>query len=456
MARLLIVEDDPGVRNLLVSLLTSDGHEVEPVGDGAAAMDVFAQKPFDLVLSDVRMKPIDGIQLLRHIHEGHPRFPVIMMTAYGKMETAVEAMKMGAFDYIAKPFKVDELLVIVQRALEFHQVLNENAELKARLGDSATFEGMVAVSAAMRNVCEMVARVAPGDSTVLIEGESGTGKELVAKSVHNRSNRKSRRFIAINCAALPEPLLESELFGHVKGAFTGATADKEGLFQAADRGTLFLDEIGGMPMSLQGKLLRVLEEHEVRRVGDTVSMPVDVRVLAATNERLEDQVRQGKFRDDLFYRLNVVTIDLPPLRERREDILPLVEHLLKKVWAGGEPYPEIAPEAELLLEAYRWPGNVRELENAIRHACTFLRDDRIGIDILPARIVHAVRSGSTDDRLPIASRGSAKSLKAYVRDCEQAYIRRTLAEFKGDKRKVAEELKVSLATLYRKLPELDE
>ncbi len=456
MARILVVEDDPGVRSLLTSLLTSNEHDTVPASNGQEAMKALDGQSFDLLLTDLRMSPVDGLQLLRHVQDGRSQFPVILMTAHGTVETAVEAMKEGAYDYITKPFKLDELLMTVQRALEYHHMLSENMELKARLEQLNKTGEIVAASPLMRTVCEMILRVAPADITVLIRGESGTGKELVAKSIHANSHRRARNFVAINCAALPEPLLESELFGHVKGAFTGATSDKEGLFQAADGGTLLLDEIGSMPQSLQGKLLRVLEEKEVRRVGDTVTKTINVRVLAATNERLEEKMRDGVFREDLYYRLNVITIDIPPLRDRPEDVLPLIDFLMKKEWKGDGPIPEIDPAAQLVLERYGWPGNVRELENAIRHACTFVREGRITTQVLPARIVDAVRSGAAKgaplDPTPIAG----KSLKAYMRDCEQAFIRHTISAFEGDKRRAASQLKVSLATLYRKLPELDD
>ena len=456
MARILVVEDDPGVRSLLTSLLKAEEHEAVPASNGQEAMKALDGQSFDLMLTDLRMSPIDGLQLLKHVQEGRPQFPVILMTAHGTVETAVEAMKVGAYDYITKPFKLDELLMTVQRALEYHHMLSENIELKARLEQLNKTGEIVAASPLMRTVCEMITRVAPADVTVLIRGESGTGKELVAKSIHANSHRRARNFVAINCAALPEPLLESELFGHVKGAFTGATSNKEGLFQAADGGTLLLDEIGSMPLSLQGKLLRVLEEKEVRRVGDTVTRAINVRVLAATNERLEEQIRDGNFREDLYYRLNVITIDIPPLRDRPEDVLPLIDFLMQKEWKGDGPIPEIDPAAQRVLEGYGWPGNVRELENAIRHACTFAREGRITTEVLPARIVDAVRSGAAKGAPPNLPPVAGKSLKAYMRDCEQAFIRHTISSLEGDKRQAASQLKVSLATLYRKLPELDD
>jgi DNA-binding NtrC family response regulator len=457
MARILVVEDDPSVLSLLTTLLRTDGHDVLPVSNGKMAQDVVGAQSFDLMVSDIRMSPVNGLQLLKHVQTVKPGLAVIMMTGYGTVETAVEAMKEGAFDYITKPFKVDELLMTVRRALEFHHVMAENQELRARLQESFRFENLVSVSAAMRQVCERIARVAPGDATVLIQGESGTGKELVAKAIHGNSNRRNGRFIAINCAALPEPLLESELFGHVKGAFTGASGDKMGLFQAAADGTLMLDEIGSMPLSLQSKLLRVLEEKEVRRVGDTETVPVNARVLAATNELLEDQIKDGKFREDLYYRLNVITIDIPPLRERREDILPLTDFLLRKEWPSQAPLPALAPDVQLLLERYDWPGNVRELENALRHACTFVRDGVITCDVLPARILSAVREQDKTVAEPVLT-GDADPLplKHFVREQEYRYIRDLVNRYNGNKRMAAKALKISLATLYRKIPELEE
>lgn len=377
------------------------------------------------------------------------------MTGHGSVETAVEAMKDGAFDYVTKPFKLNELTLVVKRALAFQEMLAENTELKARLTAHTKDNGVIAVSPAMRQVMAMAERVADGDATVLIQGESGTGKEVVATAIHKASKRSEGRFIAVNCAAMPEPLLESELFGHVKGAFTGATTDKKGLFEAANNGTILLDEIGAMPMSLQSKLLRVLEDQSIRRVGHTETIPIDVRVLAATNERLEELMQNGAFREDLFYRLNVITIDLPPLRERRDDILPLIDLFLQREWNRPEPLPEIDPEAQLLLERYDWPGNVRELQNALRHACTFVREDRISLEELPARILRA----SEIDRglMPSGEKQAGiRPLKAYARECEEQYIRSVIRSHNGDKRKAAKVLKISLATLYRKLPEVAE
>jgi DNA-binding NtrC family response regulator len=459
MSRIIVVDDEPSTLSVLSTLLRAEGYEVTPVRGGEQAKEVFIAQPFDLMITDLRMSPVDGMELLKYAHKERPGMAVILVTAYGSVETAVEAMKEGAFDYVTKPFKVDELLITVQRALEYNNVMAENVHLKQQLEARYQFENIIAESAPMRKVCEMIERVAPTDTTVLVLGESGTGKELVAKAIHAHSPRKNKPFIAINCAALPEPLLESEMFGHMKGAFTGATGHKEGLFEAANGGTLFLDEIGSMPMSIQGKLLRVLQEREVRKVGGTETISVDVRVLAATNDRLEHMIEAGKFREDLFYRLSVIPIEIKPLRDRPEDILPLIYHVMQAELGKERELPNIEPDAQLLLERYRWPGNVRELENAIRHALTFARDGKITRDVLPAKIVSAVDAGAGGGEPALSSRMEVyrgKSLKAFLRTKEREYLAQVLSYMNGDKEKAAKALKISLATLYRKLPEPNE
>jgi DNA-binding NtrC family response regulator len=343
MPRILVVDDEPSILSVFGTLLKAQNHEVTPARSGEAALALLQQQPFDLMISDIRMGAMDGMQLLREARRDHPGIAVILLTAFGTVETAVEAMKEGAFDYVTKPFKVDELLLTVQRALQYQNLLTENVALKEELAGRYQFENIVSESVGMRKVCEMIERVAPTDTTVLVLGESGTGKELVAKAIHAHSSRKTKNFLPINCAALPEPLLESEMFGHVKGAFTGATVHKEGLFEAAEGGTIFLDEIGSMPLSIQAKLLRVLQDKEVRRVGGTENIPVNVRVLAATNDRLEDLIAKEKFREDLYYRFSVITIQIPPLRDRPEDILPLVKHILRRELGKDKPLPTLEP-----------------------------------------------------------------------------------------------------------------
>ena len=456
MARILLVDDEASILSVLSTLLKAEGHEVIPVLGGEKAQDTIRTQDFDLMISDIRMSPVDGMQLLKLIHREKPAVAVIMITAYGSVETAVEAMKEGAFDYVTKPFKVDELLITVQRALEYRNAIAENVNLKAQLESRYQFENIIAESPAMRKVCEMIERVAPTDTTVLILGDSGTGKELVAKAIHAHSLRKTKCFLPINCAAMPEPLLESEMFGHVKGAFTGASSNKEGLFEAAGGGTIFLDEIGAMPMSIQSRLLRVLQEREIRKVGGTETVPVDVRVLAATNDRLEQLIEEGKFREDLYYRLSVIPIEIKPLRERVEDILPLVYHTMRQELGPGKDLPGIDPEVQIILERYSWPGNVRELENAIRHAMTFTKPgEKITKDVLPAKIVNSVDTESLQIAQPGAKAESyrGKSLKGFLRAKEKEYLSQVLQHMEGDKEKAAKALKISLATLYRKLPD---
>jgi DNA-binding NtrC family response regulator len=452
MAKILLVDDEPSILSVLCTVLRSEDYEVTAASDGQEAIDLFRSEDFDLLISDIRMNPINGMDILRLAHEEKPSTSVIMLTAYGSVETAIEALKLGAFDYVTKPFKVDELLITVSRALAYRDALNENATLKRQLDTRYEFNNIIAESPSMKNVCEMIRRVAPTDTTVLIYGHSGTGKELIAKAIHSHSNRKKKNFLPVNCAALPEPLLESEMFGHVKGAFTGASCDKEGLFEAAHGGTIFLDEIGSMPLSIQGKLLRVLQEKEVRRVGSNKTISVDARVLAATNAPLEDLIKQGTFREDLYYRLSVIPIEIAPLRERQEDILPLLYHVLKAETPEGQEPLDLDSEVCTIFENYDWPGNVRELENAVKHAITFARDRRITVDVIPPRITAAVPANSGRDMSSFDGT-RCKSLKAFLREQEKGYLNQVLKFTSGDKEKAAKTLRISLATLYRKLPE---
>ncbi len=454
MARVLLVDDEPSILNVLSTLMKSEGHEPVAVRGGEKAQGVLLAERFDLMITDIRMSPIDGLQLLKVARRDRPEMAVIMLTAYGSVETAVHAMKEGAFDYVTKPFKVDELLLTVQRALEYTRVHNENEDLRRQLETRYQFENIVAESAAMRRVCEIIGRVARTDATVLITGESGTGKELVAQAIHAHSARRGRRFLPINCAALPEPLLESEMFGHVKGAFTGAVASKEGLFEAANGGTIFLDEIGAMPQGIQAKLLRVLQDRQVRRVGSNESTAVDVRVIAATNDKLEELIEKQTFREDLYYRLSVIPIELAPLRERREDIQPLFRHFIRQEVRGSDPMPSIDPAAALVLERYSWPGNVRELQNAARHALAFASEGVIKKEDLPAKILSAVSALPAEATASEELKG--RSLRYFLRAKEREYLSQVLRNYGGDKEKAAKALNISLATLYRKLPEAEE
>ncbi len=449
----MLVDNEVGILSVLTTLLKAEEHEVVPISKSGEAANLIRSQRFDLMIIDIRMQPPDGMTLLKLAREEQPTVPVIMFTAYGTIESAIETIKLGAFHYLTKPFKVDELLITVQRALQYSRVLNDNASLRAQLSARAGFGSIISESRAMRNLCETIARVAATDTTLLITGESGTGKELVARSIHAQSNRANKRFVAVNCAALPEALLESEMFGHVKGAFTGAATAKKGLFEAANDGTIFLDEIGSMPLSLQGKLLRVLQEREIRNVGGTETVAVNARVLAATNTRLENLIEEQRFRTDLFYRLNVIPIEISPLRERREDILPLVWHFVKRETAPDDQLPVLTPEARDILERYDWPGNAREIENAVKHAMTFANDRRITPEVLPPRIISAVNIfPPLSARTVPGSNGELQPLKNFLQEQERVYLTHALRRFNGDKNRTAAALKISLPTLYRKLP----
>jgi len=444
MSRILIVDDEPRILLLMKGLLKTNGYEVETAKDGAAALEIVKAGGVDIVVTDLRMQPMDGMALFREVHAASPDVPVILLTAYASVETAIDAMKSGIFDYLTKPFKVEDMLACLKRAEEKIRrsaaVATDSGPLRYR------FENFIANSPAMKEVCETIQKVAPTAATVLINGESGTGKEVVARAIHLSSTRAKRPWVAVNCAAIPGELLESEMFGHVKGAFTGAVADKEGLFEAASGGTLFLDEIASMPLILQGKLLRALQEKEIRRVGGTKAIPVDVRVIAASNSNLEEAVVKGTFRSDLFYRFAVITIDIPPLRERPEDIMPLVRHFISGETPAGATQPTVNDAAAKALLAYSWPGNVRELENAVKHALTFMRGGEITPGDLPTRITENKDAADS----PIASNQSA-SLKSFLKQKEREYIGQILSSVGGDKEKAAETLKVNLSTLYRKL-----
>ncbi len=454
MSKLLLVDDEPSILSVLTTLLKAEGYEVTGALGGVKAKELLQSEDFDLMLSDIRMSPINGMELLKLAHQEKPAMGVIMLTAYGSVETAIEALKLGAFDYVTKPFKVDELLITVQRALDYRRALTENEDLRAQLNTKYQLENIIAESTPMKNVCEMVKRVAPTDTTVLIYGESGTGKELVAKAIHSNSHRKNNNFLAVNCAALPEPLLESEMFGHAKGAFTGASSEKKGLFETAEGGTIFLDEIGAMPLSIQGKLLRVLQEKEIRRVGSNQNVPINVRVLAATNKPLETLMQEGSFRQDLYYRISVIPIEIKPLRERPEDIMPLAYHIIQSETPEDQTPPHITSETAAILESYQWPGNVRELENAIKHALTFTEENKITKNVLPPKIAATPITGQSE--IPSNLEATrAKSLKAFLRSKEKEYLFHVLEHTKGDKEQAAKALNISLATLYRKLPDAD-
>lgn len=385
MAKLLIVDDDLSLREFLTIFLRREGHEVETAANGLKALEMLENDRFDLAMTDIRMPRMDGLELLEAARQRGIETQIVVMTAFSSTDTALDAMRKGAYDYITKPFKLEEVKLVIQKCLEKSQLVAENQQLKKKLAQrSAVKSQFVWTSKAMDDVVTMVRRVAPTPSSILILGESGTGKELIARMLHDGSDRKDRPFVALNCGAIPEQLMESELFGHVRGSFTGATKDRKGLFEAATGGTIFLDEIGELTLSLQVKLLRVLQERIVTPVGDTREVPVDVRVVAATHRNLRESVHEGRFRADLFFRLNVIEIRLPPLRDRRVDIMPLAHHfLLQFSQRINRDIKGFEPEAEAILVQLAYPGNVRELENLIERAVALETKDRITPAWLP-------------------------------------------------------------------------
>lgn len=382
MSTILIIDDEQSMRDFLSIMLKKEGYDVVSAETGPDALKAVQNEIFDLVITDVKMPGMDGIDVLKAVKEASPETVVIMITAYATAETAVEAMKLGAYDYITKPFKVDEIKLIIQKALEKRHLRKENILLKRELKSRLGFENFIGASEAMQKVFMLIRQVADTNSTLLISGESGTGKELVARAVHFNSFRKDKPFVTINCGALPETLLESELFGYMKGAFTGAASNKQGLFEAANGGTIFLDEISATTPALQIKLLRVLQERIFMRVGGTTDIKVDARVIAASNRDLLSEVSKGAFREDLYYRLNVIPIHLPPLRERKEDIPLLVDLFLNKFTVGKSP-KKIDPIAMKVFMNHRWAGNVRELENSIERPVILTKGDTISKDLLP-------------------------------------------------------------------------
>ena len=383
----LLIDDDESLRRVVEYNLHEEGCRVLTAVDGASGWQTFQTEAIDLVLTDVRMPEMDGLELLTRVKAMQPDLPVIMLTAHGTINSAVEAMKLGAFDYLTKPFNREQLKAAVRKAFDVAALTTENRYLRQVVAERFSFANMIAGSRAMRAVTETAARVAQSDTTVLLEGESGTGKELLAKAIHFHSARERAPFVTINCGAIPEQLLESELFGHRRGSFTGAVADKRGKFEAADRGTIFLDEIGELPALLQVKILRVLQEREIDKVGETRPIKVNVRVIAATNRDLEKMIADGAFRDDLYYRLAVVSIRVPPLRERTDDIPLLVDHFLSKhADRLGHPRPTVEKGVYSVFNLYSWPGNIRELENVIERALVLDKDGLLGLDDLPERL----------------------------------------------------------------------
>ena len=450
--RVLVIDDDDPGREVMELLLRRAGFAAQSVSNGADGVAVVQEGATDLVLVDLFLPDKSGIEILKEIRQVAPEIEVVVITGHASAQTAVAAMKEGAFDYITKPVNFDELKIVIAKIREQQRLRSENVYLKKQLLERFQFSNIIGGSTAMQRVFERMQRIVKTDSTVLIFGESGTGKELVARALHHNSRRKSQPFVAVNCGAIPETLLESELFGHVRGAFTGAVRDKIGKFEAAHHGTLFLDEIGTMPMHLQSKLLRVLQEQEVERIGSTKTIKLDVRVISATNADLEEQVRQGTFREDLFYRLNVIPLHLPPLRERREDILPLVNHFLDK-FRHLMDRPAIGMHRATLdaLEQYHWPGNVRQLENVIERLVALTEGDAITPDDLPAEIADQGRGGR-GLCLDLSPQGI--DMPAAIADLERKLIAKALLLGGGVKTKAAALLGLNRTTLVEKIRRL--
>ena len=452
MERVLVVEDKEGMRRMLKETLEGAGYQVTEATDGAEAVRLLATSRYDLVLTDLKLPKKDGLAVLRTAKEVDPQTPIILMTAYGTIRTAVEAMKEGAYDYVEKDEEfVDRLLLLVERALERRRLFHENVILRAEIAEKIGFPKIIGASRKIQEVSSLVQKVAQSTATVLLLGESGTGKELFARAIHQMSQRRGRPFVAINCAAIPETLLESELFGHEKGAFTGAVALKQGKFELAGGGTLFLDEIGELSPSVQAKLLRVLQDRRFERVGGTRSIEVDVRIIAATNADLAKVVREKRFREDLYFRLNVFPISIPPLRDRPEDIPPLVEHFIAKFSVGmRKAVKGISGEALKALMGYPWPGNVRELENFVERAVILntsgtleLQDFALGL---------SWERGLEEE--PLSLVGSLHEVSERASQwAERRLIRKALVETKGNKSKAAELLQVSYKTLLTKIKE---
>jgi DNA-binding NtrC family response regulator len=443
-ARILVVDDDAVARDLLAEALRKEGYAVEAAAGGDEAIARGREVQFDLVLTDIRMGSVDGLAVLRAFKQASPETSIVLLTAFGSMEGAIDAIRQGAYDYLAKPFKKEEIKLVVRRGLEHSRLVRENARFREELRERDERTQLVGSSPAMLEVYKLIARVAAGKSTVLLEGESGTGKELVARAIHANGQRREGPFVPVNCAALPETLLESELFGHEKGAFTGASGVRAGLFETADGGTLFLDEIGDIGAALQVKLLRVIQEQELRRVGGTSSIKVDVRVIAATNHDLAALVKDGRFREDLFYRLNVVRIVLPPLRERREDVPMLAHHFLQKYSGGSGAVRGFVPETLAQLQRYHWPGNVRELENAIERAVSLGH----GTLILPDDLPDTVRRTRAEDGT-IGKDPAEEAALVTLEEMEKRYLQKVLRETGGNKARAAKVLGIDRRTLYR-------
>jgi two-component system, NtrC family, response regulator AtoC len=450
---LLLVEDEAPLRQAIAEQLSDRGYQVEQAGSGEEAIERLADFAFDIIVTDLRLPGIDGSTVVEAAVERYPHIIAIVVTGYGTVKDAVDAIKHGAWDFVSKPFQIDELLHVLDSALEQQRLKSENAYLRAQLEERYRFEGIIGKSRAMARLFQLLETVASTNSTILITGETGAGKEVVARAIHHNSPRRMYRFVALNCSAIPETLLEAELFGHVRGAFTGAVGNRQGRLEQAHKGTLFLDEVGTMSAALQMKLLRVLQEREFERVGDSNSIKVDVRVIAATNSDLARLVADGQFREDLFYRLNVIPVHVPPLRDRKEDIPLLVAHFVDKFGANGSPAVTVSQAAMRRLMAFRWPGNVRQLENAIERAVAFA-GGRTQIDTgdLPAEIQQAEEPALS---ATLALPDEGLDLDAFMARVERELIERSLERTGGNKGQAARLLNVKRTTLVEKIKRLE-
>jgi DNA-binding NtrC family response regulator len=443
--KILVVDDDREMASLLSDVLRGEGLSVVPLSDSLEASRILRIEEFDVLITDLKMKGLKGLDLLEEAKKVAPLTPVIIITAFGTIESAIQAMKMGAYDYITKPFQTDQIVLIVKKALENRWLKREVARLKKEVESRYHYHHLIGRSPAMQRIYDLIERIRDSSRNVLITGESGTGKELVAKAIHYSGSRKGGPFIAVNCAAIPETLLESELFGYKKGAFTDAKTDKKGLIFEAREGTLFLDEITEMSPLLQAKALRVIEERQVRPLGDTNAHPVDVRFISASNRNMKDLINQGSFREDLYYRLKVIDIELPPLRERRDDIPLLVQHFIQRFGQESKKVSGVSEETLRILMDYSWPGNVRELENVIQRAITLGQQETILPEDLPASMIQELDEDVVEKALR----------KKYSLDqLEKEYIQKVLIESGGNKTKAAEILGLDRKTLYRKLEEI--
>ena len=447
MATVLVIDDDNSLRVAIEKILRREGHRVLAAASGADGLALLAAEPVDVMLTDLKMDGLDGLEVLAQTRQAAPLTQVVLITAHGTVEDAVDAMKQGAYDFLLKPVERADLVSTIQRAIDRRDLVVENRSLRDRIGETDAEPILIGNSPRMKDVRATIHRVAASSATVLIEGETGTGKEVVARTIHAASDRRHGPFIVVNCAALPDSLIESELFGHERGAYTGAETQRQGRFELADGGSLLLDEVGDMPLAAQAKLLRVLQDGTFERLGGSETLHADVRTLAASNRDLAAAAEEGSFREDLYYRLRVIRVLLPPLRERRTDVPLLAQHFLRLAAAkNGRPTPRLSPEALATLQRYTWPGNVRELENAIEAAVVLAQDDVIDPDSLPPMIPQAVRSLDSE-----AAAGVFVPVGTSLAEVERRVLERTLDHFGGDKEAAARALGISSRTIYRKL-----